>query len=131
MNLVQFVVGAIRVMVKQDHMLHSRRAREFPDAADDAVSPAALMRHIRVDILGIVDQDVRAPAECGKRGIAEDGRIRRIEFVVGNINDGSTAKIGAEAVGFTGVVDADSRNAVAVVNELLDLRVGIVIHVRP
>src|SRR4051794_8262485 len=57
---VQRVVGAIGIVVKQDQVSRLRVLAELEHVVDDGVTPAAFERHVRVQVLRVVDEQVGA-----------------------------------------------------------------------
>lgn len=73
-------------MVK-DQVPRFRFQGQIADLFYQAVSPPMFVRHIRLDILRIVNQDICLPTEIDKA--IEIGRllIRRLEFIIRKVDE--------------------------------------------
>ena len=66
LDRVQLVVAAIGIVVVQDEMRCLGSQRQLASVRDQAVSPSMLAGHIFLEVLRVVDQQVRSSAEANE-----------------------------------------------------------------
>ena len=105
---VERVIAPVRVVMEQHQVAYFGRVSHLQDLANDGVTPTALHRHVTIEVLRIMDQDVRSCAE-GDQLLHPDHRLAwGIELVVGDIHDGGPVPHDPEAGAPSGMIHGDS-----------------------
>ena len=66
MYRIQFIIGPVRVVVKENEMFDLGRLGQLARLANQAVPPATLLGHVLLHILGVVNEDLGILTELNK-----------------------------------------------------------------
>ena len=130
LNGVDFIVGSIGIVVIQDEVLHLGGRGEGACLAGEAVAPAVLERHVAFLVLGIVDEDIRIPAEPDESVELRGFRVRRVELVVGEIDRGAALALDSVAESPAGVIGGDFAGVDPMAAEKLQVVAGDAVRLR-
>ena len=75
------------------------------------MSPAVFVRHVRIQVLGIMNQYINTLAEFHPLLVAGCNVTRRVEFVVGDIGAGSAILVDTVGVASTRMINSDALDA--------------------
>jgi hypothetical protein len=84
---VEFVICPFRIVVKKDEPFDPCRRGQLPDLTHEAMSPSVLVRHIALEVLRIVNEDIGMPTELDEILKPHRRLIRRFQLVVGEVHN--------------------------------------------
>lgn len=105
LNEIDLDIRTVGIMVVHHQTCDLGIDRQLTDLGNDGMSPAMLMRHVCLEILRVMNQQIRAMAEFDPLIIAGSRPGRRFQFIIRDIDTGHPVLLYTIGISATGMVD--------------------------